>query len=700
MNESTKTSVFLALAVALVAVAFFSRPVVREVKPDEMIGKALFPKFDDPLKVKKLEIVREDAAGDAVDFRVADIDGVWSIPSHDNYPADAKDQMGKVAEALVDLKVLDVVAMNEATDKTTLYTMYGVVDPSSDSASIGEGIGVKVKLTGADEEPLVDLIVGKEADQKEKKNAEDPDEAGKLRYVRVPGQSPVYVVEIDPKRFSTNFDQWIEKNLLDISTLDLKEVFVDEYSSKIETELARTAGGMVPQPKLIPTFIGDFLLAYNGSGTGADKWKLEKLMGFRGRNSREYYAMEMKPDEELNTEVLDTMVSALNDLKIVGVTKKPATLAETLKAGKALETIKGDASLQKAGFYLVPMPDLKGGTTKTRKQLLSSEGDLQLRMKDGIRYNLRFGDLTGTESEIDAAKDESKPDEKDASEKPKPETTMGVNRYLFISADFDPSVIPAADIQSPKPLQEVPAEGAADDIAKIKAENEKIVEENKQIDKSNQREQDRVKEATEAGKKRAEKLTERFADWYYVIPEDVYKKVHLSRTNIIREKKKEEAHDHAHDGEDDHGPGIGKPSAPKFPTLPGMDGMLKVPGLEGKPEKAPGVVDWPEEPKPETPKTEPAKVEEPKPEPPKTEETKPDDKPKPETKPAEEMKPAEEAKPAEEPKPEAKPAEESKPAEAPKPVEEKKAEEKKPDEPKEEKKDDKPFDPFGGDAPK
>ena len=32
-------------------------------------------------------------------------------------------------------------------------------------------------------------------------------------------------------------------------------------------------------------------------------------------------------------------------------------------------------------------------------------------------------------------------------------------------------------------------------------------------------------------------LNYRFADWYYVISEDVYKKIHLGRADVIRETK-------------------------------------------------------------------------------------------------------------------------------------------------------------------
>jgi hypothetical protein len=35
------------------------------------------------------------------------------------------------------------------------------------------------------------------------------------------------------------------------------------------------------------------------------------------------------------------------------------------------------------------------------------------------------------------------------------------------------------------------------------------------------------------GHARARELTDRFADWYYVIPDDVYGKVRLTRPDIV-----------------------------------------------------------------------------------------------------------------------------------------------------------------------
>ncbi len=512
MNETIKTSIFLALALVFIGVAVLTRPIVTEIKIEDQVGKALFPKFTSPLDIKKLEIVRLNEHGGRTDFRIVEVDGVWSIPSHENYPADAEDQMGRVAEPFVDLRVLEVVdPIKEGGDPAAIHVLYGVVDPTSQDATLEEGVGLRVTFTGAEEETLVDLIVGKKAGDVDADSDLLPENKQSLHYVRVAGQSPIYIVEIDPSRFVTDFDQWIESNLLDISTFDMRGVFVDEYSFSTKTVLMESNGVLVPQEEIMPRFIGDITLSYDATAMGSEKWRLDKQMQFRGRQFEIYEEMPLPRDRELNPEKLDEMVAALNDLKIVDVTKKPASLAAWLRDGKPLDEMAHDASLRKSGFFIVQIPDLKGGSTETRLQLLSSRGDMQIRMKDGIRYQLRFGDLSGPLSETRGEVDQD---------------SMNANRFLFITADFDESAVAAPDIRPPLDI----AEDASEETRKA------AKEEQDRIEKSNQRERERHQSEIEAGHQRAEKLNARFADWYYVISEDVYKKIHLTRDNIFRTK--------------------------------------------------------------------------------------------------------------------------------------------------------------------
>ena len=503
MNEITKTAIFAFLAITLVAGAFLSRPTTREFKPEEMVGALLFPQFTNPLDITSLEIVRMDAAGGRHEFRIAEVNGIWSIPSHDNYPADARDQMGRVAEALTDLRVLEVIQPEMGgADQIAFQTQYGVIDPS-DTTAFGEGVGIRITLGGANNETLVNLIIGRSVEQRLPHDMMDEDEHEGLRYVRIANQSPIYVVTIDPSHFTTRFDQWIERNLLDISTFDIRTVFVDQYSISIEP--VRTMLGI--QLQLAPLFIGDFTLGYDASAVGADKWSLIRWMKFEEHNSN-YREQQLGPNRELNTDTLDTMVSALHDLRIVDVLRKPAGFAAALREGKKFEDIVLDdmilESMEQTGFWLVTIRDVRAEDSSTAPhvtQLLSNEGDMQLRLRDGVVYNLRFGDLTGTTTEVAAA---------DAFDS---EPTVLSNRFLFITAEFDPAIIPLPELRD--------VAGIPDD--EIEA-----------IERANQREQERYDAAVERGQRRALELSDRFADWYYVISDDVYRRIHLTEENVFR----------------------------------------------------------------------------------------------------------------------------------------------------------------------
>jgi uncharacterized membrane protein len=569
MTEKTKTLVFLVLALVLFGFASLSRPQIRPVRVEEMIGKPLFPKFTDPLAIKKLDILRRGVTGEADEFRIVELNGSWKIPSHDNYPADAKDQMSRIADALIDLKVLDVADKltdsdgGDAGNVAAIHSTYGVVDPSADNAATSEGVGVKVTLSGVNqstkiEEMLVELIIGKPVEHTGKTDDELGDSSGQ-RYVRVAGQSPVYIVKIDIERFSTKFDQWIEKNLLDIRVFDIAEVFVDDYSLELQMTADQGLG-------IILNNICDITVAHDSNEGGEKKWSLKNWMGYRGAQ-REYYAKNMGDNEELNSESLEDMLKAINELKIVNVSKKPEKLAEALRNNESFDKIKADKSLFNAGFYLAPVP-AKGGKAGGVK-LLASQGDIQIRMKDGICYNLRFGELTGTQTATNSNKNSEKKDENDKKKDDDDNIEMLANRYLFINADFDESLIPPADIQQ---LPEIPTSGDQSVIDTIKKEREAK-------EKSNLREQERVAGAIEDGKKRVKKLSARFADWYYVIAEDVYKKIRLTEASVIRTKPTPQPDNQQPIPPQPNSPQPTrkKPTINQLPNLPGTEGEFKIP---------------------------------------------------------------------------------------------------------------------------
>ncbi len=133
MREIWKTLCFVGVALALTGAAFVTtrdRSIRNETFNDQ--GKPFFPEFKDPLACTDLEVVDfEPSTATASRFRVMFKDKKWVIPSHHNYPADARDRLSKTAGAVMDLNK-DTIRSDGAED--TQESM-GVIDPLDAKAS-------------------------------------------------------------------------------------------------------------------------------------------------------------------------------------------------------------------------------------------------------------------------------------------------------------------------------------------------------------------------------------------------------------------------------------------------------------------------------------------------------------------------------------------------------------------------------------
>ena len=377
MSESAKTLTFVGVAVVALLLAWASRPSPLG-SPTDDTGELFFPEFTDELAAASLEIVAYDEASAAPKaFRVGRSgSGVWTIPSKLDYPADAEEHLAEAAASVMDLEKLGVVS-----DRPADHELYGVVDPTSAEPGT-EGIGMRVTLEDSSSAALADLIIGKE----------DTDQPG-IRYVRLPKQDRVYRTNVDTSKLTTRFQDWIELDLLELNTWDISRVRIDSYSIE-ET------------PTSLRLVRGDELeLTYNDEDSS---WSLP----------------ELGEEEELDTQKLNDLKRALDELKIVDVQRKPEGLSQELRAEEGLLDEAARRSLAARGFYLV------------EQGLFSNQGEVVVSLKDGVEYVLRFGDVAvGTENEEG---------EDDAS---------GTNRYLFIMANFNESLIPPPELE-PEPQGE------------------------------------------------------------------------------------------------------------------------------------------------------------------------------------------------------------------------------------------------------
>ncbi len=518
MTELSKTLTFAAVALVLSVVALLStrdRVVQSEAFNDQ--GQAFYPDFKDPLACTDLEVVDFNAAtAEPLRFRVMFKNNRWVIPSHYDYPADARDRLSKTAAALMDL-AKDTIR----TDSPENYEAMGVIDPLDTKNTTLKGRGKRITLRDASEKVLADFIIGAEIKGGDSKGAEPKDRAVQ-HYVRLPDQKRVYGVKIKAEP-SVRFADWIETNLLKLDASHVRKVVFDNHKVSLDQGIEQ----------------GPILTIERKDASSP--WTMEGV----------------SEDKELDPDKLRAMADALADLKIVGVRPKPAGVTRELKRSgdKDFNFPKNVlTSLASRGFF----PTRDG-------QMLSNQGDVRVFTDEGIVYALRFGELAlGSGEDLSAGQsDDAEKAAEAKKDDPKKPAGSAENRYVMVTAWYDPSLIskPKAEDDAPKPVTTpgtIPARPFADNpndpavVAREKAKKEKAERDQKDYEKK-----------LADGKKKAEDLTDRFGPWYYVTPGDSFRSIKVDPVALVRPKK----------AETPGGPGAGG-LPPGFPSGGGLPGGL------------------------------------------------------------------------------------------------------------------------------
>ena len=209
MNQGTKSAIFVGAAVLATLGAWLARPTMPASDAGDVRNQLLIQDFD-PATVASLKIVdfdEETATPRSFRGRRGQHKGkvLCSIPSHDDYPADAQNQLAEAATALLGLKILDV-AGDSQRPRTLRRGRSGVEDLAGAS-----GVGTRVVMKDKQGATLLSLIIGKAVQGQ-------PD----LHYVRRDNEYPVYVVKVKTDKLSAKFADWIEKDLLKMNLWDLK----------------------------------------------------------------------------------------------------------------------------------------------------------------------------------------------------------------------------------------------------------------------------------------------------------------------------------------------------------------------------------------------------------------------------------------------------------------------------------------------
>ena len=635
MNETKKTIAFACVGGLMLALAgatyFMTQPTTSA--GFEALGQPFFENFTDSTSAKSLEVYAIDPdSAKRKRFVVKEDGGIWRIPSHHDYPAEAADRLATTASSLIGIEREALKGKHKSE-----HERFGVLDPNDPDVLDPESTGKRVTMKDDSGDVLVDLIIGNRVENDEiqpEQMVVGQNVTTDRYYVRHPEENQTYVVSLDLD-LSTKFSDWIRPDLLQIENSEIEMLHINNY------EIAGGAGGRLIQKQ------GDQLWMRREGGAGS--WKLD------GVNE------ETETFEEAKA---TTAVSTLDELKIAGVRPKmeyqdqPLITAD-LKINEIPELMKEpeqfnmmlqqlQVQLIEYGFNLLPT-EVEG-----QLKLVSSVGELEVGTSAGVLYTLQFGKtLDGDEDEIEiglssdseaaaesSAEETGEGETSEAEEKANDENIK--NRYAMVRVSFDEKLLSGKPVKPEAPVEPVKPEGYApaaepekpsdEDAApepgtEGKAEGDepaeeetakeerdpKFVEYDKLVaefeNKKTQYEleltrfEDQTKsfgEQIEKGKERVKELNERFGAWFYVISADNLKTLQLQRSDLVSVKEKPNA----------AAPEGGLPDRPNLnfnmdgiPGLPNAGDEPKMEAAEDPSDVVPETPDVPDAPEVKTPET-------------------------------------------------------------------------------------------------
>lgn len=443
MKQSTRTMIFLATAIGAMAVAAVSHTMTQPptITGFERVGQPFYEDFTNPNEATALRVVAydEDTASTRL-FKVEYKDGMWRIPSHHYYPADGEDRLAETAASIIGVERGALAGRRESD-----HERFGVIDPLDEESTALKGRGQRITLFKEGDVPVVDLIIGKQIEG-------TTDEY----YVRRQDEDETYRTRLEIN-ISTKFADWVEQDLLKLNRDEL-------VAMKVTTP-------NVAQQSLVVEDLQEETLELTRPGS-SDPWTMKGLD---------------EAQEELQTSEVNSMVSALDNLKLVGIRPKPMlqegkplltgdlklNLPEAVARNPALaNSVQQELlrDLSRKGFFIV-------ADENNKPRIYSREGEVVAATNQGVVYHLHFGNVfTGSDEEIEiglsaeeadakeTGKDqdegtEAADGEQDSAESEKKESEAAdeskddgkQSRYLFVRVEFDPNSLGPEPVEPQKP---------------------------------------------------------------------------------------------------------------------------------------------------------------------------------------------------------------------------------------------------------
>jgi hypothetical protein len=472
MNRTT--IIMVALALGSMGLAWSMRPVELPPVQFEDTGEPLFAGFTDPTTATALAVVAwDEEEAKVVRFEVEQKEGRWVIPSHNDYPADGTERMGKAAASFIDVKKDRYYG-----DNTADHAAFGVLDPEGAEGK-GEEKGQRITIKDASGTVQVDIIVGKEIEGRPG-----------FHYVRMPsgdGSKRVYGSELKLD-ISTKFEDWIEKDLLKVERDEFVTMVYDPYT------VDEVAGNIIDKNPI-------FAEAVDPTASTKRDWKASE-------------GTIVPEGKELDSMKVRQMLTQMASLKIVGVRPRPQ-----LRGGMFDQQIV-QQDMQRKGFFVAR-------SESGQPALVGNEGMLRAVTEDGIVFALLFGEVTyesgislsagvePTASEPSEGGDDDKGVveqgvEEGEGEAGEGDTSKQASRFIFVDVAYDERLDRTLSANASGEGGEGAEEGGEPDTAEDGEDEKKKLE----------------------GLERATKLRERFDQWFYVISDASFKQIHKTRDEL------------------------------------------------------------------------------------------------------------------------------------------------------------------------
>ncbi|MCA9235735.1 MAG: DUF4340 domain-containing protein [Planctomycetales bacterium] len=598
MTEASKTISFLAAGIVSIAAAYMVTSAPSDFDPGDRVGQRLNEfEVGDP---KSLTIIKVAEGGSKLEeFEVAEQGGMWTIPSKQGYPADATEQMAAAATGLMNREILRVEA--KTADE---HAKLGVLNPSDaelDGKAIG--VGTRVVMTDVDDKPLVDMIIGDEVKdfpgQYYVRNSNqdvvyvvslDPDKLTttfddwieddllkldpfNIKEVTINDYSAELTYSITPDgrlapqvlwdrrgkmelAYDNDAAKWEPLELVKFSrqTGEPEPFTLTDDEELNEEKLREMRNGLddllIVDVERKPAGLSSDLKA--GEDFLRDRDSAESLVkrGFAPLRIEEGGPLEILSSEG---EVICTMNNGVEYVLRFGKLAMDAAAdaaegdAADANGGKLNRFLFVSARFNEDAIerpVLAPLPELPAGADEPADANGAEESadapDESADADDAQETPAAEEATEDEEEEEEVADDESVATETAAADDPNTDGDAEVSQESPAEADAAMAEEATEDaVEAADEATEDVAEAA--EASDLEAGLEALIAERKAIQQENDRLLDQYKNTLAEGRETVAELNERFGDWYYVISEDVYKQIHLSLDDVIKQKDAEPA---------------------------------------------------------------------------------------------------------------------------------------------------------------